>query len=270
MQKPEQRIAIRTIMLTNMKARLRRLAQRAGFDILRYHPQLGHTSFVCDIAEDTQRIIRAVRAYTSQRVERLIALIDAVRYTIRSGVTGAIVECGVWRGGSMMAAALTLLEEQASPRDLYLFDTFEGMPPPGEHDRANTGMLVADMLCQESAPPPGTWCFADLEEVRANLSSTRYPAERVHYVRGKVEATVPGEAPDQIALLRLDTDWYESTKHELIHLYPRLVKGGVLLIDDYGHWQGARKAVDEYFGRPGSRVFMHRIDYTGRLIIKSE
>jgi hypothetical protein len=74
--------------------------------------------------------------------------------------------------------------------------------------------------------------------------------------------------PEQIAVLRLDTDFYESTRHELRHLYPRLVHGGVLIIDDYGHWAGARKAVDEYIAEEGIRLLLNRIDYTGRIAIK--
>jgi O-methyltransferase len=97
------------------------------------------------------------------------------------------------------------------------------------------------------------------------MQSTGYPSDRVHYVKGLVEATVPQQAPDEIAILRLDTDWYESTKHELEHLWPRVRPGGVLIVDDYGHFEGARRAVDEFFG-PG--VFLHRIDYTGRLVLK--
>jgi predicted O-methyltransferase YrrM len=105
-------------------------------------------------------------------------------------------------------------------------------------------------------------------EVRATLLSTRYPAERVHLVEGKVEDTLPAAAPEQIAVLRLDTDWYESTKHELEQLYPRLSPGGVLILDDYGHYEGARRAVEEYFAEHGGRPLLTRVDYTGRVGVK--
>ena len=88
-------------------------------------------------------------------------------------------------------------------------------------------------------------------------------------VAGKVEDTIPKHLPGQMSVLRLDTDWYESTKHELTYLYPLLAPYGVLIIDDYGHWQGARKAVDEYFQSQAGTHFLHRIDYTGRLLVKS-
>ena len=104
--------------------------------------------------------------------------------------------------------------------------------------------------------------------VRELLRSTGYPSERVHVVRGAVEETLPGHAPDRLALLRLDTDWYESTRHELQELYPRLATGGVLIVDDYGHWEGARRAVDEYFAGAGPAPLLQRIDYTGRMAVK--
>ena len=112
------------------------------------------------------------------------------------------------------------------------------------------------------------WCVASVESVRKNIVSTGYPESKIHLVKGKVEESVPLHAPERIALLRLDTDWYESTKHEMTHLYPRLVPNGVLIIDDYGHWQGAREAVDEYFAGQKFKPLLNRLDYTGRLIIK--
>jgi hypothetical protein len=90
----------------------------------------------------------------------------------------------------------------------------------------------------------------------------------VLFIKGKVEETIPGTLPKEISLLRLDTDWYESTLHNLVHLYPLLRKGGILILDDYGHWQGARKATDEYFARENIIPFLSRIDYTGRLYVK--
>ena len=100
------------------------------------------------------------------------------------------------------------------------------------------------------------------------MQRTGYDPARMHFVKGDVLETVPQEAPERIALLRLDTDWYESTRHELDHLYARLSPGGILIIDDYGHWRGARRAVDEFIEKHRLRLFLNRIDYTGRLAIK--
>ena len=213
--------------------------------------------------------LNVVRPYTMTSPERVHALIEAVKYVTRSRVPGAIVECGVWRGGSMMAAARTLLSLGSSERDLYLFDTFEGMSPPSEHDVDMGGQRAGAMLATQSKTDAGSyWCYASLEDVQGALAQVGYPAERVHYVKGKVEETVPAQAPQQIALLRLDTDWYESTRHELEHLYPRLSPGGVLIIDDYGHWKGSRKATDEFIASTPDFGLLTRIDYTGRLAVK--
>ena len=113
----------------------------------------------------------------------------------------------------------------------------------------------------------GPGAFSE-EGVRKLLTGAGYPESRLHFVRGAVEQTLPARAPEQVAILRLDTDWYESTRHELVHLFPRLTVGGVLIVDDYGHWEGARKAVDEYFGAEHAPLLLTRVDYTGRVAIK--
>jgi len=112
------------------------------------------------------------------------------------------------------------------------------------------------------------WALAPLERVQQNMASTGYPAELVRYHKGKVEDTLPEAAPDGVALLRLDTDWYESTRHELVHLYPRLASGGVLIIDDYGFWRGSREATDEYLESVGWPVLLTRVDQSGRIGVK--
>ncbi len=208
-----------------------------------------------------------VKPFTMTSPERVAALCQAIRYVVRSEIPGAIVECGVWRGGSMMAVARTLMESQATDRELFLFDTFEGMPAPGERDRLFTGETVAELL-EHPGVADRIQAYASFEDVRKNMSSVAYPAERLHFVRGKVEDTIPDRAPQAIAVLRLDTDWYESTRHELLHLFPRLSTGGVLIIDDYGDWQGARQAVDEYVEKYQGPLLLNRIDHTGRIAVK--
>lgn len=218
-----------------------------------------------DLTDAERDTIAAIAPYSMTSPDRVVALTQAVEHIERNSVQGAIVECGVWRGGSMMAVARTLLAGGGATRDLHLFDTYEGMNPPSEADRNHHGESAEELL--ERSPKGGNdvWCIADLADVTQNMRSTGYPSERVNLVKGPVEETIPDAAPEKIALLRLDTDWYESTRHELEHLYPRLESGGVLIIDDYGHWEGARKAVDEYFG--GS-LLLARVDYTARIAVK--
>lgn len=213
--------------------------------------------------------IKRVRRYTLASAQRVAALCDSVEYLVRARVPGAIVECGVWRGGSVMAAALTLNRLGQGDRDLYLFDTFSGMPEPGEADVPSPydGYSPASRW-RRLARSGREWAGVSADRVREAVESTGYPRERIHLVEGMVEDTLPAGAPGQIALLRLDTDWYASTKHELVELYPRLAPGGVLIVDDYGHYAGARRAVDEYFAESGERVLLNRIDYTGRVAVK--
>jgi O-methyltransferase len=220
-----------------------------------------------DVDRRVVDIFNRVKPYTMTSPERVFALCDAVRYVAAAGIEGAVVECGVWRGGSSMAAALMLRELGAAVRDLCLFDTFEGMSAPTEHDRRAGGPAAADLLAA-SGKDAKVWAYSPLDEVRANLQSTGYPVGRIRFVQGKVEDTIPEHAPDKIAILRLDTDWYESTRHELEHLFPRLAVGGVLIIDDYGAWEGARRAVDEFVDAQKVRILLNRIDETGRVGVK--
>ncbi len=227
-----------------------------------------HVTFPPDFDAEQVALFRQVETFTMTSPERLIGLCDAVNYIVDHMINGCIVECGVWRGGSMMAVAHTL-RARHEERELYLFDTFEGMPPPSHKDLSWQGRSAHEMLQNERKQTGrNIWCIADREDVTRNLNSTGYNPRLIHLVPGKVEETLPKEAPEEIALLRLDTDWYESTKHELEHLYPRLVPGGVLILDDYGYWQGARRAVNEYFARHGPRPLLHRLDNTGRIAIK--
>lgn len=214
-------------------------------------------------------VLRRCQSATMTSVERIYALYKAVSYLSSACIPGAFVECGVWRGGSMMCAALTLLQAADTDRELYLYDTFEGMVPPLLVDVDARGQSAAVRLAMEQrSEDSNVWAYAPIETVRRNMASTGYPEARIRYVCGPVEQTIPATIPASIALLRLDTDWYASTRHELEQLFPRLVKGGVLIIDDYGHWQGARQAVDEYFGNSEVKLLLNRVDYTGRVGVR--
>jgi O-methyltransferase len=249
-----------------MKRLLKAALARAGWELARTTDR--DAQALADVPDADRQIIQRVSPFTMTSLERRASLLGAVDHIVKHRIEGDIVECGVWRGGSMMAIALALMARGDTSRHLYLYDTFEGMSEPTEHDKALSGELAQQQLERTDREHP-LWAVAGLEDVKANLASTGYPAERIHYVQGKVEDTIPATLPQRIALLRLDTDWYESTRHELQHLYPLLAKHGPLIIDDYGHWQGARQAVDEYFANAAEPVFLHRVDYTARLHIKA-
>jgi hypothetical protein len=211
-------------------------------------------------------IIEAVRPFTMTNAEKLYGLIQAVRYIARYKIPGDIVECGVWRGGSMQAVARTLLEAGDTDRELHLFDTFEGMSEPTEWDVRRDGKSAAELM-QKKDKDSWLWAVASLEDVQAGFEQVPYPKDKLHYVVGKVEDTIPAGLPEQIAILRLDTDWYESTKHELENAYSRLSPGGILILDDYGHWAGSKKATDEFVDALDEPLLLHRLSQ-GRIAVK--
>lgn len=223
---------------------------------------------------DLVAIIDEVAPYTLTSGERIVATIDAVDHVTRRCIPGAFAECGVWRGGSVLAMVRRLQQLGVDDRDIYLYDTFEGMTEPTEHDTSpfQEPATATWQRAEGTGSKPWSGYFDpsvfNVGAVRGLLERTGYPADRFHLVEGRVEDTLPAQSPAGLALLRLDTDWYEPTKHELETLYPPLADGGVLIIDDYGHWDGSRRAVDEYFDQSAPSVLLHRTDYTGRVAIK--
>lgn len=211
---------------------------------------------VLDVDAQFIEIMKRAKPFTLTTKERIYALYKATEYIIKAGIPGDFVECGVWKGGSVMVMAQTLLALGVTNRRLWLFDTYTGMTELANEDYA---FGVKDRNDHQKSD-------ASFEEVRKNVLSTGYPEAMLTFVKGKVEETIPKSLPSKIALLRLDTDWYESTRHEMTHLYPQLVKNGVLIIDDYGAWAGAKKAVDDYF--QAKPILLNRIDRDGRIGIK--
>ncbi len=210
------------------------------------------------------------KPYTMTSIERMYSLYKAVEYVVKNQLPGDFVECGVWKGGSSMLIALTLQKFGVSDRHIWMYDTYEGMSEPTSNDIDIKGTNAGDLLKQASKQDQeSVWCYSGLDEVKQHLRLTRYPEHLIHFVKGKVEETIPAHMPgQQIALLRLDTDWYESTKHELHYLFPHLIQRGVLIIDDYGHWVGAKKAVDEYVAENKIALLLQPIDYSGRIAVK--
>jgi len=235
---------------------VRSVAQSRGYDVVKARTKV---PIPLDFDKSTSGVIPKVVPYTMMSIEKLGAVCDAASYVAANKIPGDIVECGVWRGGGMMACAYLMLEAGQTDRHIYLFDTFEGLPKPTNEDVTYDGREATAMHV-----PMGEigsdWCRAELDEVTANMRRTGYPEDKIHFVKGMVEETIPDNAPETIALLHLDTDWYTSTKHEMLHLFPRISVGGVLIIDDYGDWMGARKAVDEYVAANNVTMFLARVD----------
>ena len=198
----------------------------------------------------------------------LWSLYKSIEYIVKNNIPGDFAECGVWNGGAMLLAAFALRHFGDTSRKIYLYDTFAGMPRPDAIDKRWDG---ADPLpTWEQAQKQGQqWGFGGtLEMVREVMAKSSYPMDQLIFVEGMVEDTIPGTIPDQLALLRLDTDFYKSTYHELTHLYPKLSSGGILIIDDYGQFQGSRIATDQYIDENKLRVFLNRVDDGVRLVVK--
>jgi O-methyltransferase len=241
------------------------LLARRGWDLVRRDERPDRR----DMEDEFLALYDRCAPFTMTSIERMYALYQAVRHVVRAGVPGDVVECGVWRGGSSMLAALVLDSLGDRERVIHLYDTFAGMPEPGEQDRSDHRESAAVEWERQRADDINEWCYAPVEEVRTNMLSTGFPAERVRFVEGKVEDTIPGTIPERISLLRLDTDWYASTYHELKHLYPLLSPGGVLILDDYGYWEGVREATDRFLAESGTEILLTRIDLEGRIGVRT-
>lgn len=256
-----------------VKIAINSLLRRFGYHVTRFSPAAeGNGGAPARaLAGEDAATWQAVAPYTMVPPARIQSLADSVRYVVCAGIEGAFIECGVWKGGSAMCMALTLKHLGVLDRDMYLYDTYDsGWPPATERDVTVDGKRAHDCYVEaraQGATDEDLW--AQAARVREALNGTGYPSERIHLVEGLVEETLPGQAPEKIALLRLDTDWYASTRHELLHLYPRLAPGGVLILDDYGLWQGARQATDEYFEAHGIAMLLHRVDESCRIGIKT-
>ena len=236
--------------------------------LLKFNYRIISNNYPIDFSKTDIKIIKLVNNYTMTSPERIKCLIDATKYVVRNKIGGTFVECGVWRGGSVMAAMFMLKKLKINDTKFYLFDTFDGMSKPSSLDKdylKNKGKNLLELNIKDKNNK--IWCYSPIEEVKKNIFKTKYPIKNVKFIKGKVEETLKLYMPKKIALLRLDTDWYQSTKYELEIMFPRLVKGGVLIIDDYGYWKGCKKAVDEYFLKK-EYYFYHRIDESGIILIK--
>jgi O-methyltransferase len=251
-----------TLVIQSLKWRVRKLVGNKKLE--------PSTVSIPEATPEDWGLIDSVRPYTMTTVPRLWSTMIAARYVARNRIAGDFIECGVWRGGQSALAA-RVFQAERDVRDIWLFDTFTGMTAPTEADADNLGApAVGEFERNQVGGDVNAWCYASLAEVRNTMKETGYPSDKLHFVKGPVETTLrTASLPEHIAVLRLDTDWYESTKVEMEILYPRLVRGGVLMIDDYGHWAGSRQAVDEYFASQNVFPLLQPMDYSGRIFIRS-
>ena len=216
-----------------------------------------------DISSQDMQIINQVRPFTVTDTSALKSLIHSVKHIIENNIPGDFVECGVWRGGSIITIIKVLQQMGIKDRTIHLFDTFEGLNSPTEVDVRVSGEIASESDYVKLGEDP----LVKFDSVVKRIQSEGYPQDKIIFHKGEVEQTLQKNSLDCIALLRLDTDWYESTKIEMEVLYPKVVNGGIVIIDDYGIWKGAKQAVDEYF--KDDLPYLHYVDYSCRVIIKS-
>tara|TARA_B100000242_G_scaffold289171_1_gene258556 strand:+ start:308 stop:1081 length:774 start_codon:yes stop_codon:yes gene_type:complete len=224
---------------------------------------------IAEISSDELKILKDISNYSMSTPANHWAIIQSMKHIKENKIKGDLVECGVWRGGNLILFK-KMIKKLNLEKKIFAFDTFEGMPEPSKNDY-DLKNINAEKIYENYKKKDLKWCFSDINEVKKNINKFfKNEIECFNFIKGKVEETLKNEEnlPENISLLRLDTDFYESTKKELEILYPRLNYGGVLIIDDYGHWKGSRKAVDEYFNLEKDFLWFHRIDYASRLFIK--
>lgn len=246
------------------------LKSDTGYKLFRkfYYLSVEMDQMFPDVEKEFIELKQKCLKFTMTSTESLYYTYRSVKHVIENNIPGDFIECGVWKGGNTMMAALTLMNLKNTDRKIYLYDTFEGMSAPTEKDISYKDEDAKIEWSQSQKDFHNEWCYSSIDEVKKNLYSTGYPEEKLVFVKGKVEDSIPATLPGEIAILRLDTDWFESTYHELVHLYPLLTKNGFLIVDDYGYWKGAREAVDKYFKENNVKIFMNRLDNSARAGIK--
>jgi len=250
-------------MLNIFKNLINKIADQMGYSIINNNQK------IAELSKKDNDYIDLVSKFSMTPKIRIYNLLQALRHLKIKKIDGDYVECGVWKGGNVLLFKKFLENEDFSQRNIYAFDTFEGMTNPDENDfEINTNISATKLLKNDKKKETNVWGVCSLENVKKNISKYVNNLENIHFVKGPVEITL-NEAkniPKKISLLRLDTDWYQSTKKELEALYEKVSSGGVIIIDDYGHWGGSKKAVDNFFS--DKYVWMHYVDYACRLIIK--
>jgi O-methyltransferase len=274
-------------MQRSIKISLKKIFEFFGYTINRNYPdkvfQFPKEFFPIEMNEIQKKIIRDSEKYSMTGRTRMSLLIKIIEYLTKHNIDGDIVECGVWKGGNLICAQ-AYLNHLNLKKNIIGYDTFEGMTAASEHDiqefqvkskdnnsssilRKSVAKDMMNAIDKHTNEGKNIWAYCSIEDVKHHIKKN-VPNNNIKLIKGPVEQTllVEDSLPEKISLLRLDTDFYSSTKIELEILYPRLIKGGFLIIDDYGHWKGSRKAVDDFFNK--KMPFVHFIDETCRLIIK--
>ena len=217
-----------------------------------------------------KKILKICNKFSMTGYERLFSLIQSIHYIYNNRVNGDFVECGVWKGGNLILFQKMIQYLKIKNKKIYGFDTFEGMSNPTNVDKFINGVKAIDYLKKQKKHRnlDNAHAYSPIFDVSKNYKKNTKNNKNLLLIKGKVEETlkIKKNLPKKISILRLDTDFYESTKIELETLYPRLSKNGILIIDDYGEWAGSKKATDEYFCN--KKITMFKVDRACRIIFK--
>jgi hypothetical protein len=270
-----------------VKHLIRKLVNAAGYDLIRRRSAREANLNLCErlgyeLEDEATECIHIVKHNTMLSKRRLVTLFQQVAYCEQWEIPGDFVECGVWKGGAMGLMALANLRYGKQRRHLHLFDAFQEICEPDAavdgvralrevkeftgksgHDK---GRLQGISGIYDSLGGPGT-----LEDNRELLERTiRYPKDCIHYHVGWFQEIIPADHQEikSIAILRLDGDWYASTKVCLEYLFDKVVIRGIVVIDDYGTYEGCKRAVDEFFMTKQVRAYLTPVDSDCRFFVK--
>ena len=255
-----------------MKNFIKKIIKLFGYEIISKNDWLRkNENYIAEISANESAILNDIKEYTMTSIPSQWSLLQSIKHVIRNNVEGSFVECGIFRGGNIILMS-KLLEEHKVEKNIFAYDTFEGMPLPGKDDLDLRGNSSIDKFLElkNSEKEGSQWCYCNIKDVKNNIKKFNINyLKNINFIKGRVEETLLDikNLPKKISLLRLDTDFYSSTKIELNILFPLLEKNGILIVDDYGHFKGAKKSVDEFFNE--KKVWLHRVDYSTRLLIKN-
>jgi hypothetical protein len=209
-----------------------------------------------------------IRKNTMVTPKRLNNVYDLTEKIITENINGDLVECGVWKGGCVAIMAY-VQKKHKSYKKIWMFDSFEGLPEPTEEDGENAKIYAKNK--NKGNLRSIKKCVGPLEDVKAIFKKLDLNWSQAVVKRGWFQETLPNANKElkEISLLRLDGDWYESTKICLDQLYTKVSKGGYIIIDDYYHWEGARKAIDEFLQKQKIKAKIIKIDNDGAYFRKT-
>jgi len=205
-----------------------------------------------------------VAGHTMTKYDRCAALHQLVKHVEDAAIPGALVECGVWRGGSAAIMAMANGRYGKARRVVHLFDAWGDWPDPTNKD----GNRFDDLKQGTLLKADNDGALAACRELFRDVA--RHPADLTVFHQGLFDRTIPAarDSIGPIALLRVDCDWYEPILLCLEHLWPLVSSGGIVVFDDYGYCDGARRATDEFLASTGRRHLLHFVDYACRYVVK--